>query len=95
MGARMEATEGYIRRMNMLEQIAMSFEGVSNAYVLQSGKELRVIVSPDSVSDISAREIAGKIKTKIEEVSDSSVPVKITLIREVRYSETTMSNYNA
>ncbi len=86
-GARMEATEGYIRRIKMLEKTALDFEGVSGAYVLQAGRELRVIVSPDAVSDVEAQEIAGKIKRKIEENTDNSLSVKITLVREQRFTE--------
>ncbi len=86
-GARMEATEGYIRRIKMLEKTALDFEGVSGAYVLHAGRELRVIVSPDAVSDVEAQEIAGKIKRKIEENTDNSLSVKITLVREQRFTE--------
>ncbi len=88
-GARMEATEGYIRRVKMLEAVAQEFEGVSNAYVLQAGRELRVIVSPEAVSDTQAQDIVVKIRTKIEEKISNSIPVKITLIREKRWVETT------
>ena len=88
-GARMEATEGYIRRVKTLEAIAQEFEGVSNAYVLQAGRELRVIVSPEAVNDIQAQEIISKIRTKIEEKLSNSIPVKITLIRERRWIEST------
>ena len=71
----------------MLEKTALDFEGVSGAYVLQAGRELRVIVSPDAVSDVEAQEIAGKIKRKIEENTDNSLSVKITLVREQRFTE--------
>ncbi len=86
-GARMEATEGYIKRVKSLEGIALSFEGVASAYVLQAGRELRVMVSPDAVNDIEAHEIAKKIREKIEQSVDNSFPVKITLVRERRYTE--------
>ncbi len=88
-GARMEATEGYIRRVKTLENIAREFEGVSNAYVLQAGRELRVIVSPDSVDDVSANDIEEKICKKIEETVSTSIPIKITLIREKRWIAST------
>lgn len=86
-GARMEAMEGYIKRVQSLEGIALSFEGVSNAYVIQAGRELRVMVSPDAVSDIEAYEISKKIREKIERSVDGAFPVKITLVRERRYVE--------
>ena len=86
-GARMEATEGYIRRIKTLESIALEFDGVAGAYVLQAGRELRVVVSPDAVSDVEAQEIAGKIRRKIEETVDNALAVKIILIREQRFTE--------
>ncbi len=88
-GARMETTEGYIRRVKSLEDAAMSFEGVVSAYVLQAGRELRVIVRPDTVSDITAHDLAKKIRSKIEDSVKHSIPIKVTLIREQRFSETT------
>ena len=91
-GARMEATEGYIRRIKSLENIALEFEGVASAYVLQAGRELRVIVSPEAVSDVEAHEIARKIREKIEEKLDNSIGVKITLIREQRFTEVAKSH---
>lgn len=91
-GARMEATEGYIRRIKTLENIALEFEGVASAYVLQAGRELRVIVSPESVSDVEAHDIARKIREKIEETLDNSIGVKITLIREQRFTELAKSH---
>ena len=86
-GARMEATEGYIKRVKSLESIALSFEGVANAYVLQAGRELRVMVSPDEVSDIAACELAKKIRDKIGQSVDGAFPVKVTLVRERRFTE--------
>ena len=86
-GARMEATDGYIQRIRTLENIANEFPGVTSAYVLQAGRELRVIVSPEIVSDIQALDIAAKIRRKIEESTDSSIPIKIMLIRESRFTE--------
>ncbi len=88
-GARMEASDGYIRRVKALESIAQSFSGVSSAYVLQAGKELRVIVSPDVVDDFLAHEIISKIREQIEAQLSNSIPVKITLIREKRWTQTT------
>ncbi len=86
-GARMEATDGYIRRIKTLESVAKSFEGVSNAYVIQAGRELRVTVSPEMIGDLEARDIASKVRQKIEESTDSSIPIKITIIRESRWTE--------
>ena len=83
----MEATDGYIRRIKTLESVAKSFEGVSNAYVIQAGRELRVTVSPEMIGDLEARDIASKVRQKIEESTDSSIPIKITIIRESRWTE--------
>ena len=90
-GARMEAAEGYITRVKTLENIALEFAGVANAYVLQAGRELRVIVSPEEVDDIRAGDLISKIRDKIEKKISNSIPVKITLIRERRWVETARS----
>ncbi len=88
-GARMEAAEGYIQRIKTLEEIALSFGGVAGAYVIQAGRELRAVVSPQNVSDVEAAEIARGIRKKIEEMTNSAIPVKVTIIRESRFTETT------
>ncbi len=88
-GARMDASDGYIQRIKTLEQSALAFEGVANAYVIQAGKELRVVVLPDVINDLDATELLKKIRLKIEESLDTSIPVKITLIREQRFSTQT------
>lgn len=87
-GARMEAVDGYIKRIKTLESLAREFDGVANAYVLQAGRELRVIVSPELVDDVRACELVSKIREKIESTITNSIPVKITLIRERRWTET-------
>lgn len=87
-GARMEATEGCIRRVKSLEALAAGFEGVASAYVLQAGKELRVIVSPEVVDDVRAQDMIAKIRDKIDATISSSIPIKITLVRERRWTET-------
>ena len=84
-GARMEAAEGYIRRVRTLEGIAQGFEGVSSAYVLQAGRELRVIVSPDLLDDIQAQEVAVKIREKIDATISNSLPIKVSVIRQQRF----------
>ena len=90
-GARMEAAEGYIKRVADLERAAMSFEGVSSAYALQAGRELRVFVSPDVVDDAAAFALTGRICSRIEEICGGTVPVKVTLIRERRFTDTANS----
>ncbi len=84
-GARMEAAEGYIRRVRTLENIAQSFEGVASAYVLQAGRELRVIVSPELLDDIQSQEVAVKIRNKIDETISNTLPIKVSVIRQQRF----------
>ena len=87
-GARMVPADGYFQRVKSLEDIAMSFPGVISAYALQSGRELRIIVEPDTVDDALAKIISSKVRERVLEELDTSVPVKITLIREKRFVET-------
>jgi ribonuclease Y len=83
-GARRESVEGYIRRLEKLEQLAKSFQGVEKTYAIQAGREIRVIVEPeridDALADQLAREIAGKIQDELEYPGQ----IKVTVIREVR-----------
>ena len=72
--------------LDLIEDTAKSFEGVLSAYALQAGRELRVIVEPEKVDDESAVILLAKIKDKISEKIDRTVPVKITLIRERRFT---------
>lgn len=90
-GARMEPAESYFTRVKKLEEIARTFDGVISAYAIQSGRELRVIVEPDQVDDAHAAILAYKIKEEIANSIDSSVSVRITLIREKRFIESTRS----
>lgn len=83
-GARMEPVENYIKRMEKLEEIGNSFQGIEKCFVMQAGREIRIMVQPDSVNDdyapVLAREIAGKIESEMEYPGQ----VKITVIRETR-----------
>ncbi len=88
-GARMDSSDGYIQRMKSLEEIARGFEGVSNAYAIQAGRELRVIVSPEVLNEVETAELLAKIRSEIEKSVNSSVPIKITVIREQRFSANT------
>ena len=87
-GARAESTESYIQRLKRLEELAMSIEGVQQAFAIQAGREIRVVVSPQGVTDDRAREIAKELRRRIE--SDLQYPstIKITVIREARFTET-------
>src|SRR3989338_5161549 len=90
-GASDENVEDYIKRMDDIEKIATSFEGVEKAFALQAGREVRVIVMPEKISDEELPKLVHDIAEKISK--DVMVPgaVKITAIREVRATETTMT----
>jgi ribonuclease Y len=86
-GARRETLERYIKRLEKLEEIAGSFKGVENAYAIQAGREIRVIVSADEVDDDSSIKIARDIAKKVEDEMTYPGEVQITLLREVRCIE--------
>jgi len=87
-GARAESMTNYIQRLERLEKLAMGIEGVQQAFAIQAGREIRVVVSPQHVTDDQARELAKELRRKIE--SDLQYPstIKITVIRESRFTET-------
>ncbi len=87
-GARRESLESFIQRVQELETIAKSFPGVEQCFALQSGRELRVVVIPDQVDDMAAKQLAFDIARKIEASGDLSGRVKVTVIRETRTTET-------
>jgi ribonucrease Y len=86
-GARRETLERYIKRLEKLEEIAASFKGVENAYAIQAGREIRVIVGADKVDDASAMKIARDIAGKIENEMTYPGEVQVTLLRELRCIE--------
>jgi len=86
-GARRETLDNYIKRLESLEQIAESFDGVEKAYAIQAGRELRIIVNNDSVTDDGAKEIAKGIATRIEAELRYPGRIKVTIIREMRVVE--------
>ena len=86
-GARRETLERYIKRLEKLEEIAGSFKGVENAYAIQAGREIRVIVSADNVDDEAAMKIARDIANKVESEMTYPGEIQVTLLREVRCIE--------
>ena len=86
-GARRETLERYIKRLEKLEEIAGSFKGVENAYAIQAGREIRVIVSADEVDDESAMKVARDIANKVENEMTYPGEIQVTLLREVRCIE--------
>ncbi len=83
-GARREVVESYIKRLKEMEDIAMSYPGVMKTYAIQAGRELRVIVGADKLSDQQADELAHDVARKIQEEMTYPGQVKITVIRETR-----------
>jgi ribonuclease Y len=83
-GARRESYEEYVKRLEELEGLALSFEGVEKAYAIQAGREIRVFVSPKRVSDLEATKIAQKIAHRIERELKYPGEVKVNVIRELR-----------
>ncbi|MFA4028788.1 MAG: hypothetical protein GDYSWBUE_000852 [Candidatus Fervidibacterota bacterium] len=86
-GARRESLEAYIRRLEAMEQIAHSFEGVQKAYAIKAGREIRVIVNPDKVSDLQLAKLARDIAKTIEQQIQYPGQVKVVVIREKRHVE--------
>ena len=83
-GARREIVEAYIKRLNDLEAIAMSYPGVTHTYAIQAGRELRVIVGADKMNDAESEALSADIATKIQNEMTYPGQVKITVIRETR-----------
>jgi len=86
-GARRETLETYIKRLEKLEQLADSFAGVEKAYAIQAGREIRIMVEPDKVSDAEAYQLARDIKKKVETELEYPGQIKVTVIRETRAVE--------
>ena len=86
-GARRESIENYIRRLEKLEEIASSFQGVEKSFAIQSGREVRIMVKPEDITDegtlVLAREIAKRIENELEYPGQ----IKVNVIRETRCTE--------
>jgi len=86
-GARRESVDKYIKRLEKLEKVANSFEGVQKSFAIQAGREVRIIVSPDKVDDASAWDLARNVSKRIEEELEYPGQIKVTVIRETRAIE--------
>ena len=86
-GARNDSSENYVQRLEQLEEIGNNMNGVDKAYAVQAGRELRVMVKPDEVDDLTAHQIAREIKEKIESELKYPGTIKVTVIRETRAQE--------
>ncbi|MFH5881514.1 ribonuclease Y [Liberiplasma polymorphum] len=83
-GARSESLDSYIKRLEQLEELSLAFDGVEQAYAIQAGREVRVIVKPDQIDDVLAHKLARDIKQQIEEQMSYPGTIKVTVIRETR-----------
>ena len=92
-GARYEAHEDYLKRMTNIEEIAQSFSGVTDVAAYQAGREVRVIVQPEEVSDNQAKVLAHQIAQKLNEEAKWAGQIKVTVIREVRGEATAPTSH--
>jgi ribonuclease Y len=83
-GARRESLENYIRRIKALEHVANSFQGVEDAYAINAGREVRIMVIPDKIDDVAATHISRDVAKKVEETIQYPGQIKVTVIRETR-----------
>ena len=86
-GARNDSIENYIKRLQQLEEIANSFDGIDKSYAIQAGRELRVIVKPEEIDDMKSFKLARDIKNRIEAEMQYPGTVKVTVVRETRAVE--------
>jgi len=86
-GARREDLEAYIKRIRTLEEMSMSFEGVQQAFAIQAGREVRIIVKPEAIDDLASARLARDVAKKIEETMQYPGQIRVTVIRETRSTE--------
>ena len=86
-GARNDSLENYIKRLEQLENMTLDIKGIEKSYALQAGRELRILVKPEEVDDLTSHKIARKIKEKIEKEMQYPGTIKVTVIRETRVTE--------
>ncbi len=86
-GARSESLDNYIKRLQQLEELSNEFKGVDKTYALQAGREVRILVKPEEITDAEAVKLARDIKNKIETTMNYPGTIKVTVIRETRVQE--------
>jgi ribonuclease Y len=86
-GARREAVESYVRRLEQLEAIARSFPGVERVYAMQAGREVRVVVDPGTVDDLAAHDLARRIAKRFQDELQYPGQIEVTVIRELRATD--------
>ncbi len=80
----MESLESYIKRLEALETIAHSFDGVEKAFAIQAGREVRIIVKPEAIDDLGSMRLARDVSKKIEETMEYPGQIRVTVVRETR-----------
>src|SRR5439155_11120802 len=83
-GARRESVEHYVKRLEALESVANSFEGVEKSFAIQAGREVRIIVRPETIDDLGSMRLARDVSKKIEESMEYPGQIKVTVVRETR-----------
>jgi len=87
-GARAESIAAYIDRLKTLEKLAHTFPGVKSAYAIQAGREVRVVVDPESISDLEAKNLSREMRQRIEDELEYPSTIRVTIIREQRFTDT-------
>ncbi|EKD57243.1 MAG: hypothetical protein ACD_57C00363G0001, partial [uncultured bacterium] len=88
-GARYEPHEDYVKRMTKIEELAKNFPGVESVFAFQAGRDVRIVVKPDEVDDDNIVILAREVAKKLEKEAEYAGQIKVTVIREVRATETT------
>ena len=86
-GSRRDTLEIYIKRLQKLEEIALSYEGIKQSFAVQAGREIRVVVQPDKFDDVASARLAREIAKRIEEELDYPGQIRVTVVREIRTTE--------
>ncbi len=86
-GARAESMDRYVKRLQALEEIANSYQGVEKSYAVQAGRELRILVKPQAIDDLGAMRMARDVARKVEETLEFPGQIKVTVVRELRAIE--------